>query len=840
MAAQLQHDAQGFLTGGEPINTRDLVDTWGSIARDVSDIRRLLMRQAQGNGGGRSRSAGMPDRAPGVGASSRANRGEAANDASKRRTAVQPSRPRDESGRFIAAERMGADAANRGTRRNGASQPAQNAQPVNPATRNKASAANAEPSRDSSGRFQKGDRADVDGDSPGARNILAGSASRIVEAIKSAGGNDELDPGIKAMNEVAQPLARTYQAILGGGDAKDRVHVRWYRRLFGELRGARKEDKEANKKQITVLTAIDEKTVKGGGSGGGLLSGLLGRLGIPALAGGAGLMGKLARGAGGLLRRIPVLGGLIAGGSAAWSMFGGDDDPNASSEENRARRYRNTGQAAGMGVGGILGGVLGSALGPLGTVGGAWLGSLIGEKVGAKVGEWTRSLVDADIPAKIHASWETATAYMGMAWDSLVTDAKASWSALTVKAGEWWESAKGVAEQVGTTVATAGAAVNDWAQDKLGVDVAAKAGQAWDATKNAAESAWDATKNAASSAWGATKDFVTDNGPKLVPETVKRAAEAGSAAATQAKAGYQEARGLPVTAPAPVSSLQSGARKAGGAAGAAANWVLGKTSEKYESGGKGAGTVSSGKGDHGGASYGTYQLASKTGTLAKFLKSNPQYGSQLSGLTPGTPEFNAKWKQIAKDDPAFGAAQHKFIEDTHYKPQMAKLQRSGIDLSGRGAAVQDAVWSTSVQFGGETGLIGKALQGRDANSLSDAEVISAIQDYKIARNESLFKSSSADQRAGTAKRAISEKQSLLALSAADPMRASAAVSVAPPPPVTLARATPAAAAPAPEVPRPISTVGAGRGAVSPPVADPGQDMSDRRLSHIATGGISGG
>ncbi|HFP9633493.1 TPA: hypothetical protein ACHOQV_005292, partial [Escherichia coli] len=44
-------------------------------------------------------------------------------------------------------------------------------------------------------------------------------------------------------------------------------------------------------------------------------------------------------------------------------------------------------------------------------------------------------------------------------------------------------------------------------------------------------------------------------------------------------------------------------------------WPLGKTSERYESGGRGPGVISSGKGDHGGVSYGMYQLSSKMGTV---------------------------------------------------------------------------------------------------------------------------------------------------------------------------------------------------------------------------------
>jgi hypothetical protein len=92
---------------------------------------------------------------------------------------------------------------------------------------------------------------------------------------------------------------------------------------------------------------------------------------------------------------------------------------------------------------------------------------------------------------------------------------------------------------------------------------------------------------------------------------------------------------------------------------------------------------------------------------------------------------------------------------------MRKLQKAGVDLSGKGRAVQESIWSTSVQFGGGTSLIQKALAGKDAQTMSDAEIVSAVQDYKLEHNEQLFKSSSANQRAGTLKRAAQEKADLL-------------------------------------------------------------------------------
>lgn len=192
---------------------------------------------------------------------------------------------------------------------------------------------------------------------------------------------------------------------------------------------------------------------------------------------------------------------------------------------------------------------------------------------------------------------------------------------------------------------------------------------------------------------------------------------------------------------------------------------------------------------------------------------------------------------------------------------MAKLAKGGIDLSGRGAAVQDAVWSTSVQFGGRSSLIEKALAGKDVSKLSDAEVVAAIQDYKVANNDKLFANSSAGVRAGTANRAAAEKEQLLALANAPQNVATADVATPAMPqmPAPVSYAAPkmpavSASASAPSVPSapsmpsvpeappvtvPLASGGSDRPIqVSMPTPDAGQDIRDRQLAHIVTGGFS--
>lgn len=143
---------------------------------------------------------------------------------------------------------------------------------------------------------------------------------------------------------------------------------------------------------------------------------------------------------------------------------------------------------------------------------------------------------------------------------------------------------------------------------------------------------------------------------------------------------------------------------------------LGGLSERYESGGRGPGAVSSGRGDPGGVSYGTYQLASRTGTVGAFLANEgTPWCDEFGNFHPGTEEFSAKWREIASRDPVrFADAQHDFIRRTHYLPVVAAiLTQTGLDLDSRHPAVCDAVWSVAVQHGGAARILQSAVSQVD-------------------------------------------------------------------------------------------------------------------------------
>lgn len=167
---------------------------------------------------------------------------------------------------------------------------------------------------------------------------------------------------------------------------------------------------------------------------------------------------------------------------------------------------------------------------------------------------------------------------------------------------------------------------------------------------------------------------------------------------------------------------------------------LGALSERFESGDRGPGAVSSGAGDPGGVSYGIWQLSSRAGTVAAFVAAEgARWRAEFVGAAPGAPAFSAAWKAIAVREPeAFAAAQHAFIERTHYRPAVAGVrQRTGLDLDSRHAAVRDAGWSVAVQHGGAAAILVAAVAVADrahrrAETAYDRALIEAIYAERAA------------------------------------------------------------------------------------------------------------
>ena len=210
-------------------------------------------------------------------------------------------------------------------------------------------------------------------------------------------------------------------------------------------------------------------------------------------------------------------------------------------------------------------------------------------------------------------------------------------------------------------------------------------------------------------------------------------------------------------------------------------WELGKTSEKFESGGRGPGVINdyngAAAGDLGGASYGTYQLASylpptmkdgkarpspKNSPVLQFIR-NSKFKNEFDGLEPATSQFDAKWKEIANSKTTeFKNDQHDYIKAKYYDVMIANLQRVGLDFTKYGPAVQDLIWSTAVQFGpARTTIFTVPL--KDKSELSEKDIVNLVSEYKIANVDLLFKSSSESIKSGVKTRYAAEKTSLLSL-----------------------------------------------------------------------------
>lgn len=541
---------------------------------------------------------------------------------------------------------------------------------------------------------------------------------------------------------------------------------------------------------------------------GKLLQGAAGKLAEVVKGAGEGIVSRAKEfGAGALAigksfaKRIPLLGALIEGGSSLLDIFRSETDET----KTRAEKDQATGKAAGKGLGAVggmfggakLGAMIGSALGPVGTaigtiVGGAagvFFGGSAGSIIGEQIGSFVGYLREADIPGKIMSVWTGFTDTIKDGWDSVM------------------EKLSGVWNKTKETVGGAVDSANNWVKEKTGVDIVGS------------------VKGAFSKDGAIGSKFVRPEG----------------------------------------EDFRIGRKKTD-------PWQLGATSELYESGNRGAGAISSGKGDHGGVSYGMYQLSSSQGSVQKFIK-DAGYAELFEGKKVGSKEFNETWKNLAKYDPTFAAEQRNFVKREYYDKAQEGLKAKGIDLSTRGRAVQDAVWSTAVQFGagGASDMMQKALKGKNVAAMSDAEIVSALQDYKIANNSKLFKSSSWRVQMGTLNRARSEKEQLLALAQQDAVTTSPNVNqtvvaaagadrsgqIVRSPKAPVAPATTVAARSVKEnirqqmrpsasssqiqmarVEQPVGTLADKKPAVVNVQGEIGQDVKDRAIAHIVTGGIA--
>jgi putative chitinase len=247
----------------------------------------------------------------------------------------------------------------------------------------------------------------------GEKRLLGSIAEKVVNVVNEAtSGSEEIDPSIKAMNEIAQPVARGYEMLTqGNGGRVQKRTEQWFKRIFGEIKLFRKEETVFNKAANKSLKNIEEKPSESGG-GSSLLSLFL----VP--------LGVLATSLILLAKRIPGIGALFTSAGNIIDMLKGGDKSKAVGGI--------TGTLAGMYGGAKAGAMAGSFAGPIGVaigsvvggVAGMFFGNEAGQIIGGKIGEWTDQLKQADIPGKINNAWTSFT-------ESLSSKISAGWDAVT-------------------------------------------------------------------------------------------------------------------------------------------------------------------------------------------------------------------------------------------------------------------------------------------------------------------------------------------------------------------------------------------------------------------------
>lgn len=215
--------------------------------------------------------------------------------------------------------------------------------------------------------------------------------------------------------------------------------------------------------------------------------------------------------------------------------------------------------------------------------------------------------------------------------------------------------------------------------------------------------------------------------------------------------------------------------------------AMGSLSVQYETSGRGPGTVSTGRGDRGGVSYGSYQLASNLGRPQEFLaEEGAQWAAEFTGQRAGTAAFSQTWRDIAAREPeAFQQAQHDYIERTHYDVQADRVQARttvaavdggvavpGVVLSEHSRALQNVAWSTAVQHGPNSRIVSAAIADVRAAGIQDwapgfdRAVIDAVyaERGRVDGNGTLvhFSGSRADVQEGVAARFVDERADALA------------------------------------------------------------------------------
>ena len=206
---------------------------------------------------------------------------------------------------------------------------------------------------------------------------------------------------------------------------------------------------------------------------------------------------------------------------------------------------------------------------------------------------------------------------------------------------------------------------------------------------------------------------------------------------------------------------------------------FGAIAEKYETGGRGSGTV--GYDTTGGTSYGKYQIASKVGSMDAYIKhlgeTNPEAAAQLKAAGPSdtgstSGKFVDTWKQLSQSG-ALGDTEASFMKKQAYDPAMSGIKNKGLqDMIGGDKGLQEMLFSTATQHGagGASGIMNKVYK----EGMSKEDLVNSV----YAERGTKFGSSTPEVQKSVQNRFGREKNDILGLMGLPPGAPGAATAVA--------------------------------------------------------------
>ena len=211
-------------------------------------------------------------------------------------------------------------------------------------------------------------------------------------------------------------------------------------------------------------------------------------------AGVAGEAGVIAKGAGpvmkGFLKKLPLIGALFGAAGAASDIYSSETDDTLTRKEKDKNAGKATGGLAGTMAGGWAGASAGMAIGALGgpigvaiggMVGGAigmFLGDQAGQIIGDTIGGWVGDLRKADIAGHITMAWDSVTGVIAGYWET----AMGAWDTTVQAVSGAWDSVVKSFTSVADTIG------------KIWGDFVAKAKAGWDSFTGLFKSAYDGLK----------------------------------------------------------------------------------------------------------------------------------------------------------------------------------------------------------------------------------------------------------------------------------------------------------------------------------------------------------